>query len=115
MNRLALGLDIGSTTIKIAILRDGELVYDLYRRHNSDIKKELESCFEDARESFPEDEFTVNVTGSGGLSVAKWIDVDFVQEVIAGTHAVDKVYPDADVIIELEKSFVSTIKRNTIA
>ncbi|MHB1452501.1 MAG: acyl-CoA dehydratase activase-related protein [Saccharofermentanales bacterium] len=101
MKKLALGLDIGSTTIKIAILRDGELIYNLYRRHNSDIRKELESCFRDARESFPEDEFTVNVTGSGGLSVAKWIDVDFVQEVIAGTHAVDKVYPDADVIIEL--------------
>ncbi|MHB8963913.1 MAG: acyl-CoA dehydratase activase-related protein [Saccharofermentanales bacterium] len=101
MNKLALGLDIGSTTIKIAILKDGELIYDLYRRHNSDIRKELESCFKEARENFPDSEFTVNVTGSGGLSVARWIDVDFVQEVIAGTHAVDKVYPDADVIIEL--------------
>ncbi len=101
MDRLALGLDIGSTTIKIAILRESELIYKLYRRHNSDIRKELESCFEEAFERFPGETFTVRVTGSGGLSVAQWLGVGFVQEVIAGTHAVGRIYPETDVIIEL--------------
>lgn len=96
-----MGLDIGSTTIKIVILDESEIIYRLYRRHNSDIKGELANCFEEVCNKFPGIEVAVKVTGSGGLSASKWLGIEFVQEVIAETVAVNKYYPNTDVIIEL--------------
>lgn len=96
-----MGLDIGSTTIKIVLLDNSEIVYRLYRRHNSDIKGELANCFEEVALQFPKIEAAVMVTGSGGLSASKWLDIEFIQEVIAETIAVNKYYPMTDVIIEL--------------
>jgi predicted CoA-substrate-specific enzyme activase len=96
-----MGLDIGSTTIKIVILKNNELIYKLYRRHNSDIKKELKVCFEEIPQEFVKENISVKVTGSGGLSVSSWLQIDFIQEVIAGTYAVNHYYPEADVVIEL--------------
>lgn len=99
--RYKMGLDIGSTTIKIVLIEDSEIVYKLYRRHNSDIKGELAICFEEVLAQFPNIEISPMVTGSGGLSATKWLEIDFIQEVIAETVAVNKYYPMTDVIIEL--------------
>ena len=99
--RYKMGLDIGSTTIKIVILDDSQIIYKLYRRHNSDIKGELAICFEEVLALFPTIEVSVMVTGSGGLSATKWLGIEFIQEVIAETIAVNKFYPKTDVIIEL--------------
>jgi len=97
----SMGLDIGSTTIKIVILKDGEIAFQLYRRHNSDIKKEMLNSLESVPDEFKDISFPVKVTGSAGLSAAQLLEIGFVQEVIAETFAVDKYYPEADVIIEL--------------
>ncbi len=99
--RFLLGIDIGSTTIKIVVVYDNEIVYQLYRRHNSDIRNELHACLEETRRSFPDTRFSAAVTGSGGMSSADWIGIDFIQEVVAGTFAARSAYPDTDVIIEL--------------
>ena len=96
-----MGLDIGSTTIKIVLFDDQAIVFRLYRRHNSDIKGELALCFKEVAAKFPDAEVAVMVTGSGGLSATKWLGIDFIQEVIAETVAVKRYYPDTDVIIEL--------------
>ena len=100
-NRSLLGIDIGSTTIKIAVVHDNKLVYRLYRRHNSDIRNELLACLEETRQVFPGVRFCAAVTGSGGMSAAGWLGLDFIQEVVAGTFAAQTAYPDTDVIIEL--------------
>ncbi|MHB1485180.1 MAG: acyl-CoA dehydratase activase-related protein [Saccharofermentanales bacterium] len=114
MNRYKMGLDIGSTTIKIVLLDDMKIVYRLYRRHNSDIKKELAICFEEVSAQFPDIEVVIMVTGSGGLSATKWLKIDFIQEVIAETAAVNKYYPETDVIIELggEDAKITYLKPN---
>lgn len=101
MTKLKLGLDIGSTTIKAALMDGDTLLYHQYRRHLSDIRGELERLFADIACDCKGKKAQVAITGSGGLSVSKVLGLPFVQEVLAGTEAVHTFVPDADVIIEL--------------
>ncbi len=98
---LKMGLDIGSTTLKLVLLADQQLVYEQYRRHHADISGELARAFAQALEAFPDAQVQIHVTGSGGVSVARWLDLPFVQEVIAETEAIRVFNPQTDVIIEL--------------
>ena len=98
---LNLGLDIGSTTIKMVLLDQDNLVYQQYRRHHSDIRGELVRAFQDIAAEFPDQRVRIAITGSGGLSVASWLGLMFVQEVIAETVAITKYHPETDIIIEL--------------
>ena len=103
MNRvLRIGLDIGSTTVKLVILDKYEnILFGKYQRHYSDIKKTISSLIEEAYANFPDDDITIMVTGSGGISVSKWLGLDFIQEVIASTKAIENFIPQTDVVIEL--------------
>jgi len=98
---LALGLDIGSTTVKAVVLRGDEVVFSDYRRHQASVRGELGKLLEQVGARFPDSSFRVAVTGSGGLLVAELMGVPFVQEVIAGTEAIRREQPQADVVIEL--------------
>ena len=95
------GLDIGSTTIKIVLMSNDQLLYKQYRRHNADIAGELLQAFRELSDQFPNQEASICVTGSGGLGVSKRLDLPFVQEVIAETTAIRRFNPETDVIIEL--------------
>lgn len=106
---LRVGIDIGSTTVKVAVLDDNDnLIYGDYQRHRADIRNTIITVANKALD-FLEKEcpagkkqtVTVKVTGSGGLSVSQWLNVPFVQEVIAATTAVKKIIPQTDVVIEL--------------
>jgi len=101
MPSLALGLDIGSTTVKAVVLRGETIVFSDYRRHNADVRGELRALLGRLAERFPDAELPAAVTGSGGLQVAQLMGVPFVQEVIAGTEAVQRFLPQTDVVIEL--------------
>lgn len=103
MNNLYhVGLDVGSTTVKIVVLDDnGKMVYGKYQRHYSDIRKTIIDLLNDACTSFRDNNMTIMITGSGGLLVSKWLDIPFIQEVIAATNAVQKLIPRTDVAIEL--------------
>ena len=96
-----MGLDIGSTTIKVVILDGEEIIYKDYRRHHSDVSGLLNDLFEEVNEKFPGIYVDVVITGSGGLSVANWLGLKFTQEVMAETVAIKKYHPETDVIIEL--------------
>ncbi|MDR0855821.1 MAG: acyl-CoA dehydratase activase-related protein, partial [Clostridiales bacterium] len=94
------GLDVGSTTIKRAVLDgDGGLAYSAYNRHNADIKASLAVCLKEAVAGL--DDFSLTVTGSAGIAVAGWLNVPFVQEVVAGTRAIQTYIPRTDVAIEI--------------
>ena len=97
----SLGLDIGSTTVKAVVIDDGELVHSAYRRHNADVRGELGTLLGEVAERFPGRPFHTAVTGSAGLTIAELLGVDFVQEVIAATEAIERFVPEADVVIEL--------------
>lgn len=99
---LHIGLDVGSTTVKIVILDDElKTVHKKYQRHYSDIKKTLAEVLLEGIDKINEDTATVAVTGSGGINVAKWLGIPFVQEVTAGAVAIEKLIPQTDVAIEL--------------
>ena len=96
------GLDIGSTTVKAAVLGENdELLYSQYKRHFSDIRKTVADIISGVGEKFGGESVYIAVTGSGGISVSKWLDIPFVQEVAAGTNAIRRLIPQTDVAIEL--------------
>ncbi|MDD4368534.1 MAG: acyl-CoA dehydratase activase-related protein [Oscillospiraceae bacterium] len=97
-----LGLDIGSTTIKAVLLDDHQQsLYESYRRHNADIKGVLSQVIREIRAVTGDRPVHMSITGSGGVLVANWLDIPFVQEVIAETAAIQAFNPQTDVIIEL--------------
>lgn len=99
---LHVGLDVGSTTAKmVAVDRAGNIVYHSYRRHLSDVKNTVLGLLSELRKRFPAAMATMNVSGSAGLSLAKHLDLPFIQEVIACTQAVERFIPETEVVIEL--------------
>jgi len=80
---------------------NNKILYSKYQRHFSDIKKTIYDIVNDAYEAFSDANINVMVTGSGGISVSKWLDLPFIQEVIASTNAIEKLIPKTDVVIEL--------------
>ncbi|MCQ2383171.1 MAG: 2-hydroxyglutaryl-CoA dehydratase, partial [Clostridia bacterium] len=102
MNTLYMGIDVGSTTIKVVVIDNkGNKLFKTYQRHFSDIKETIHKLLSDANSQFPNSEFSVAVTGSGGLTLANKLDIPFVQEVIAVKRAIKIVEPKTDVVIEL--------------
>lgn len=99
---LHIGLDVGSTTIKVIVIDEQtNIIYDKYQRHFSDIKKTVADMLMEAAIYLEGRKATIAVTGSGGISVGQWLDIPFVQEVSAGAIAIEKLIPDTDVAIEL--------------
>jgi predicted CoA-substrate-specific enzyme activase len=83
-------------------LLDGDTVlFQDYRRHNADVHAELTKLVQDLAQRFPTARAQVAMTGSGGLGIARALEIEFVQEVIAATNAVQRHHPVADVVIEL--------------
>ena len=103
MNKLLhIGVDVGSTTVKISVMdKNLNNIYSNYQRHFSDTKNTVCEVLEDLTTRFPDTEFTIALTGSGAMSVAKFLDLPFIQEVIACKRAVEKYIPQTDVVIEL--------------
>lgn len=99
---LNIGIDVGSTTVKFVVLnKKCEILYSEYRRHFSDTKKTIKDLMNEVIEKFPNSNFTINMTGSGAITLAKYLDVPFVQEVIACKNAIKKYASSTDVAIEL--------------
>ena len=104
-----MGIDVGSTTVKVVVLKaDDSVVFSQYERHRADIRSTIISVVGNALDSieqnFPQAQaqtVSVKVTGSGGLAVAHWLSIPFIQEVVASTTAVKKRIPQTDVVIEL--------------
>lgn len=97
-----MGLDIGSTTVKLVVVdNDLNILYSTYRRHYSDVRKTVKEVIGEVYDDFKYETVTIAVTGSGGLSVHELLDIDFVQEVIAGREAIATFIPKTDVAIEL--------------
>ncbi len=97
-----LGVDIGSTTVKVVILNeDQEVLFSDYRRHFANIQETLASLIGDAKSSIGDRQVCPVITGSGGLTLSRHLDVPFVQEVIAVSSALKYYLPQTDVAIEL--------------
>lgn len=95
-----LGIDVGSTTVKAAVLDGENLIYSSYVRHFSRVKETVLSELEKINATYPDD-YSVAITGSAGLGLSQRSGVAFVQEVQAAFIAIRKFYPQTDVAVEL--------------
>lgn len=96
-----LGIDVGSTTVKTVILDDDEIIYNKYERHFSKVKETVAEQLKIIRDKFKGEKFKIAITGSAGLGIANTSGIEFVQEVYSAFVAVNKSYPDTDVVVEL--------------
>ncbi len=97
-----LGIDIGSTTVKIAILNDAhEILFSDYERHFANIRETLSHLLQKAYGRLGNLKLHPIITGSGGLTLANHLGIPFVQEVIAVSTALQELAPQTDVAIEL--------------
>ncbi|WP_022760116.1 2-hydroxyacyl-CoA dehydratase [Butyrivibrio sp. AD3002] len=97
-----LGIDIGSTTVKIALMdSDRNIVFSDYKRHFANIQETLLSLLQDAAKISGNVTLHPVITGSGGLTLASHLEVPFVQEVISVSTALKALAPKTDVAIEL--------------
>ena len=101
MQKYKLGLDVGSTTVKLVIIdSENQIIFNEYMRHFSDMRGVLTDLFKLAKEKCGSFSVVTAVTGSGGLTVSRLLNLPFVQEVVAGARATQKFIPQADVVLE---------------
>ena len=98
----SLGIDIGSTTVKIAVLdKNLDVLFSDYERHFANIQETLSDLLGRAVYELGSIFVSPVITGSGGLTLAKHLNVPFVQEVVAVSNALQDYAPQTDVAIEL--------------
>ena len=101
-NVFSLGIDIGSTTVKIAVTDGGtDILFADYERHYANIQETLASLLKRAHEKLGSLMLSPIITGSGGLTLSAHLNVPFVQEVVAVAAALQAEAPQTDVAIEL--------------
>ncbi|MCD8067411.1 MAG: acyl-CoA dehydratase activase [Lachnospiraceae bacterium] len=100
---LRLGIDIGSTTVKLVIIdaHTYEVIYSVYRRHHARQMETAAALLEEAAEKFPGVVLRAAVCGSGGKPAAEALGVPYIQEVVANAAAVCALYPQARTAVEL--------------
>ena len=97
-----LGIDIGSTTVKVAVLSPSrELLFSDYKRHFANIRETLSDLVSEASKLLGDLQVSPVITGSGGLALANHLEIPFVQEVIAVASSLEQYIPQTDVAIEL--------------
>ena len=107
-----LGIDIGSTTVKVAVLDENDnLLFSDYERHFANIRETLSLLVEKAYKQLGDMQIAPMITGSGGLTLAKHLDVPFVQEVISVSTALQTMHHKpmlpSSLAVRMRKSFIS--------
>ncbi len=98
---MRLGIDVGSTTVKLVLLDDAnKILYKRYERHMSSVFDKVAELLSDFKKEY-DGNFKVTITGSGGLSLSKKLEIPFEQEVVTCSAAVTEMIPETDVVIEL--------------
>ena len=97
-----LGIDIGSTTVKVAILdQEDHLLFSDYERHFANIQETLSSLLQKAYDALGDFAVAPMITGSGGLTLAKHLGVPFVQEVIAVSTALQHYAAELGLVFQI--------------
>jgi predicted CoA-substrate-specific enzyme activase len=100
---LHIGIDVGSTTVKAAVIQPGtkEIIYSRYERHNACQSETVRTFLQDIFSRFSQEQFRLAFCGSGGRTIADMLHAPYIQEVVANSIAVMNFYPKASVAIEL--------------
>ncbi|MDR0927318.1 MAG: hypothetical protein LBO69_06080 [Ignavibacteria bacterium] len=96
------GIDIGSTTIKIVFTDiQGNIVFADYQRHNADIINSLVASFTTAKNQLGNATLSIVITGSAGMGVSEKFTIPFIQEVVAAAEVIKQKYPDINTLIDI--------------
>ncbi len=95
------GIDIGSTTVKVVVMEEEKILYQVYQRHMSQVRQATLQALAGARKFLEGTKFHAAISGSAGLGFSEDAGVDFVQEVFATYKTVMEYEPDTDAVIEL--------------
>lgn len=98
---LKTGIDVGSTTLKIAVMKGDELIYSDYQRHYSEIPRVGEEMLKRLISTIGDEEMEITLSGSAGMGISQSLDIPFQQEVFATRISANKFLKNADAIIEL--------------
>ena len=101
VSALNIGIDVGSTTAKIVVTDNGQILHEKYERHFSQVREKILELFENAYPFIGSRPFHCALSGSAGLGIANAAGIPFVQEVFATAETVKLYEPDTDVVIEL--------------
>ena len=103
MKRINIGIDVGSTTAKVVAIdsETGELIFDIYQRHQAKVKECLSDIFAQLRRKVGDAPVSVCITGSVGMGFAERYGLPFVQEVVAATEYLKKYYPQTRTLIDI--------------
>ncbi|NDW12534.1 hypothetical protein D0T50_06475 [Bacteroides sp. 214] len=97
-----IGVDVGSTTLKIVVLNDfNEIIYKVYRRHKADFNTLFIEELKKIQAQLPDSEFSIAITGSAGMGIADRTDIPFIQEVVASIEVIKREYPNTHTMIDL--------------
>ena len=97
-----IGIDVGSTTLKIIILNNkDEIIYKSYRRHKANINKLFTEEINVITDRFPDEKFSIRITGSAGMGISERTSIPFIQEVVASIEVINRVYPATHTMIDL--------------
>ena len=97
-----LGLDIGSTTAKLALVAaDGKLLEAQYLRHGAAVRQTLSTMLDQLALKYPGMAVSAAITGSASLGLSETLGLPFVQEVVAASRAIAVLAPQTDVAVEL--------------
>ena len=101
-NLLRMGIDIGSTTVKVVVIDESNsMLFSRYERHYSEILDTVKKLVTEAYDEIGERPISAMITGSGGVSLSEAVGIPFIQEVVATANAIESVIPATDVAIEL--------------
>ncbi len=102
MTSLMMGIDIGSTTAKVAVLdQNKQLLLSAYRRHNAETLLTLQTILQEALENLGEVSVDLLVTGSAGMGICEKFELPFIQEVVASAEVVRQLYPQVKTLIDI--------------
>ena len=97
-----IGLDVGSTTAKIAIIDEQSLLtYSDYVRHHAQIYETVCDLLLGAKNTVGNEPIALNITGSAGMGICENTGIDFIQELIAATEVIKKLYPSVKTLIDI--------------
>lgn len=101
-NVCRIGVDVGSTTLKVIILdHANQVVYKAYKRHKANVNGILVAELTSINKQFAGKEFTITITGSAGMGISERTDINFVQEIVASVEVINHFYPDTHTMIDL--------------
>lgn len=102
---LYVGIDVGSTTVKLVALdvqsQECEPLISRYVRHGARQAETAAKLLEELAQTFPQSTIYAALTGSGATGLAEALQLPFVQEVVANSIAVRRLFPQAKTAIEL--------------